>query len=235
MSLWSQFFGKDPKELFLSYDPHGSHWKVVSWNFDLEKSGDRRWALEVHKDKKLSILWDLNEVAFFEDDRILRKRRLPPNPDEIKALMNLSIHSTLKAALEENHEFMVTPVPGATAIDIQNETRYLQWIQATFGTLTRALDRVQREPSLIVTAAFFNGLEPETQERVLRLVAFNLDIFFYMKADQTLQILVFDDKGQGHGASKTPTFQQIIKVTKPQFYDEIVKLVHRLAVVGEVK
>ena len=174
------------------------------------------------------------EVKFFEGTKLERKRRLPPGDEEFKALMNLSIHSTLKYSIEFNHEFMVTPVPGATTMDIQNETRALQWIQATFGTLTRALDSMNNRPDLILTAACFSGKVPESGEDVLRVIAFNLDIFFYLREDYSLQIVVFDDKNMGHGESKTPTFQQIIKVTKPQFYDEITKLLHKLAQVGEI-
>lgn len=236
MSLWG-IFGKDPKELFLEFTPVGSHWRVVTWNFDLEVPGTRRWTVEVHSDKPRTIHWEQNkhqELKFFEGSRLIRKRRITEHSDEFRTLMNLSIHSTLKHGLEANHEFMLTPVPGATTMDIQNETRALQWIQATFTTLSRAVDSLKNRPDLILTAACFSGTVPESGDEVLRVIAFNLDIFFYLKEDKTLQIVVFDDKNLGHGEAKTPTFQQIIKVTKPQFYDEITKLLHNLAQVGEL-
>ena len=62
-----------------------------------------------------------------------------------------------------------------------------------------------------------------------------MDIFCYFQNDMSLQIAIFDDKNQGHGSAKTASFQQIIKVTKPQIYDEKVKLVHRIAMVGEIR
>jgi hypothetical protein len=238
MSMWSRLFGKDPKELFLNYNPHESHWRVVSWNFDLELPEQRLWVIEIDGEKKNIIQWERNsheEVRFFNGDELLRKRRIPPHDQELKTLMNLAIHSTLKFSLEENHKFMITPVAGATTLDMQNESKALLWIQASFGTLTRALDKIENDHSMILTAAFFSGKVPESDEEVLRLIAFNLDIFFYFRADSSLQIVIFDDKAMGHGKSQTPSFQQIIKVTKPQFYDEIVKLVHRLAIVGEIK
>lgn len=238
MSIWSRLFGKDPKELFLAFTPHQSSWRVVSWNTELKAPSERRWVVELQHGETSTIEWAKAEhenLNFWKGKELLRRRRIPDTDHEFKALMNLAIHSTLKYSLETNHEFMVTPVVGATALDIQNEARALQWIQASFGTLMRALDRIEKEPSLILTAAFFAGHEPESGERVLRLIALNLDIFFYLKPDSSLQIVIFDDKGSGHGSSQAPTFQQIIKVTKPQFYDEISKVVHRLALVGEVK
>jgi len=110
----------------------------------------------------------------------------------------------------------------------------LQWIQASFGTLLRALQSFQNNKELILTGACFSGKVPDTQEEVLRVMAFNLDIFYYLRPDSSLHIVIFDDKDRGHGTSKNPSFQQIIKVTKPQFYDEIIKLLYELAKVGEI-
>ena len=230
-------FGKDPKELFLEFNPQGSFWRVVTWNFDLDDPSKRQWTVEVHGEKTKIIQWENKgkaELSFFENGSLVRKSKMTENQDELKVLMNLALHSTLKHSLELNHEFMVTPVTGATTQDIQNETRALQWIQASFGMLTRALDSIKNKNHMILTAACFSGKVPESGEEVLRVIAFNLDIFFYLRTDFTLQIVVFDDKNLGHGESKTPTFQQIIKVTKPQFYDEITKLLHRLAQAGEI-
>lgn len=233
MSFWG-YFGKDPKELFLEYNPINSHWRVVTWNFNLDQNARRKWTIEVHGAGSKIIQWDTSELRFFEQDKLVRRKKLKDEKKELKALMNLALHSTLKYGLEKNHEFMVTPVSGATALDIQSETRALQWIQATFGTLTRALANMKSHPDQILTAAAFSGTVPESGEEVLRVIAFNLDIFYYLRPDFTLQIVVFDDKNMGHGQSKEPTFQQIIKVTKPQFYDEIIKLLHQIAQVGEI-
>jgi hypothetical protein len=237
MKWLTNLFGKDPKELFLSFDPQASTWRVVSWNLDLKDPKERQWVLEIHGDKKQTIHWmkkGLEEVFFFLDDKLLRKRRII-DKSELKALMNLSIHSVLKYGLESNHEFMLKPVSGATTMDFQTEARALQWIQASFGTLTRALDNFHERDDLILTGAVFSGIIPDSGERVLRVLAFNLDIFLYLQSDSSLQIVIFDDKNLGQGSAKTPTFQQRIKVTKPQFYDEIVKLVHKIAMVGEIK
>jgi hypothetical protein len=238
MSIWSRFFGKDPKELFLAYHPQDSSWRIVSWNFDLKNTNERQWVIETHHPHKNVIIWhldDMETVQFFEDEKIIRRRRITPLQSDLKDLMNLSIHSTLKFGLEENHAFMLDPVTGATTLDFQSEARALQWIQASFGTIIRALESFKKDSSLILTAAVFSGIIPESGERALRVLAFNLDIFFYLRSDKSLQIVIFDDKNMGHGHSRAPVYQQIIKVTKPQFYDEIVKLVHLIANVGEIK
>lgn len=228
---------KNPRDLFLNFTPEGSTWRSVSWNYDLKDPSERLWTLEVHKKEIESIEWSRDgrdEVKFFKNLKLMRKGRIPKSHPEFKQLMNLCLHSTIKQSLESQHEFLLTPVSGATTIDYQNETRALQWIQASLGTLMRALDQFENRPDLILTAAIFSGKEPNSEQNVLRIIAFNLDIFCYFHSDFTLQIAVFDDKNLGQGEAKTPTFQQIIKVTKPQIYDEIVKLVHRIAKVGEI-
>jgi hypothetical protein len=237
MSFFDRFSGPDPKELFLNFDPHGSVFSSVTWNFDV-KAGERRYMVEIQKNKKETIDWhrtDKEEVVFLKDGKIIRKRRIPNDRHELAQLMNLTVHATVIAGLEEHKEFVTTPVSGATTMDYDSENRALQWIQASFGTLSRALKKIKDDDSMILTGAFFSGLEPTTGDKVLRLIAFNLDVLFYFQKDDSLRILVFDDKNMGHGQSKNPSFQQIIKVTKPQFYDEMIRLTHEVATVGELK
>jgi hypothetical protein len=238
MSFWKSFSGPDPKELFLSFDPYGAKFSSVTWNSDLKKGGERRYMVEVHKENKITIDWYRNEkeeVNFLSDGKLIRKRRIPSERKEFLDLMNLSVHGTIIAGLEQHKDFVLTPVSGATTMDYDSENRALQWIQASFGTLSRALKKMKEDNSLILTAAFFSGEEPASGEKVLRLIAFNLDIIFYFQNDDSLRVLVFDDKNMGHGQTSNPSFQQIIKVTKPQFYDEIIKLTHEVATVGELK
>lgn len=233
MSLWQRFFGKKAREKFLEFNPISSNWRVVSWNMDLKDAGVREWKIEVQKPQSTVITYTQGsevEVAFFEDQKLVAREA----SSEYADLMNLAIHSTLKHSIEDNYSFMTEPVSGATTADFQSEGKALLWIQATFETLRRALKRVEDDPSLILTGAVFSGTVPDTDQRVLRVLIFSIDIFLYMRPDHSLQVVVFDDKNLGHGGSKTPSFQQIIKVTKPQFYDEIVKLVHHLAMVGEI-
>ncbi len=168
MSIWDLFGSKDPKDLFLDYNPQGSHWRVVTWNFDLEKPLTRKWTVEVHGEKTKIIHWEKNEteeLSFFEGRGLVRKRKMKLPHDQFKALMNIALHSTLKYSLEINHEFMVTPVSGATTQDMQNESRSLQWIQATFGTLVRALDSMKNKKDLILKA-LLKPMDPEDHSYV---------------------------------------------------------------------
>jgi hypothetical protein len=163
MNFLSRFFGKKLKDLFLSFSPATSHWRVVSWNFDVKKENERQWTVESHTEKKELIIWNREQVEtvqFFKGDSLLKREKVERD-SEFKDLMNICVHTTLKYSLEANHAFMLTPVSGATTSDYQNETKFLQWIQASFGTLTRSLDRFKADPTLILTGAVFSGIEPK--------------------------------------------------------------------------
>jgi hypothetical protein len=236
MNFWRRFFKKS-KEYFLEFTLVNTTWRVVTWNFDFDLSHGRQWSVETHGDRTMLIRWTLEKyplVEFIRNKKLIQKEKLKDDSSSLKDLMNIALHSTIQHSLELNKSFMLIPVSGATSLDIQNEARALQWIQATFGTLLRSLDGFQTNKDLILTGAFFSGKVPQTQENVLRVIAFNLDIFYYFRPDHTLHIVIFDDKNYGHGTTKNPSFQQIIKVTKPQFYDEIIKLIIKLAKVGEI-
>jgi hypothetical protein len=236
MNLW-KIFRKNPQELFFDFNPQESHWRTVSWNFDLDDKTRRSWKIEIHGSKIFNIQWKIkshDELYFLDGKKIILMEQITQKNGNLRDLMNLSIHSTVKYGIEKNYEFILAPVSEGTAGDVQTEMKSLLWIQASFGTLSRALENVKNKSDLLLTASFFSGIVPDTKEDVLRLIAFNLDIFYYFRPDKTLQIVVFDDKDNGHGKSKTPVFQQIIKVTKPQFYDEITKLLFQIAQVGEI-
>jgi hypothetical protein len=239
MNFISRFFAVDPKKTFLTFDPSSADFVSVSWNQDLRDIKERHWLIELSSPEKRVIHWQRNRakkerLLEFKNDgsgtRVSLEKR-----EEAKDLMNIAIHATCKSGIERHRAFMELPVSGAVTMDFQSEMKALQWIQASFGTLTRALEKFDRDPSLILTAAFFSGINDETNEVVLRLIVFNLDVIYYMREDNSLQVIVFDDKNMGQGESRAPTFQQTIKVTKPQFYDEILKLTHKLASKGEIR
>jgi hypothetical protein len=232
-----ELFRTSARTLFLQYVPQDASWHVISWNFDLKNTQNRIWVIEVQGTNPQIIEWEkgkTEEVRFFKKEKLIARKKTNSSRDEFKDLMNVSMHATIKHGLDLYKDFLLEPFPGATTVDYQNEMKALQWIQASFGTMSRALDQFETRKDLILTAAIFAGLEPQTGLKVLRVMAFNLDIFCYFQDDLSLQLTIFDDKDLGHGGAKSPTFQQNIKVTKPQIYDEIIKLVHKIASVGEI-
>ena len=228
MNFLSRFF-TDPKDLFKQLPVNHSEWTVLTWNWDLHDVSERRRTLELNNEHHYQVALNKEELIFVQDKKV---KAFPfKDEKEIKDRFNLACHLSVKHSLESTQSFMRKTMEG----DLNEETRTLQWLQASFKTLEGALKRVEENPDLILTAAFFSGINPELKQQVLRLICFNLDINFFMQEDGLLRIVVFDDKNLGHGSQKTANLNQIIRLTKPLFYDEITKLLNQLTTVGEVR
>lgn len=221
---------KGPKDQFAHLPVQSSVWTMLSWNWDLKKSNDRNVMLELSDRNQFQVVWNNTELVFSKDQKITgafsHKRS-----QELKDLFNLASHMAIKASIESHYDFMRQTSEG----DLNAETRSLQWIQASFRTLQGALDQVVQNPEMVLVSAFFSGVNPEIGQRLLRLVCFNLDINYFMLEDGSLRIVVFNDKNLGHGEEKEPSFNQIIRLTKPLFYDEMIKLLQQVSSVGEIR
>ena len=228
MNFFTRLFQR-PQDHFKKLPVNDSRWTVLTWNWDLKNTNERNATLELNDNKSFKVLWNNKELIFFEDKKISAFPH--KNSQELKDLFNLTSHLSVKKALESHHAVMRE----TSEADINAETKSLQWIQASFKTLEGALKKVQGSPEYIFTGAIFSGINPEINQRVLRLICFNLDINYFMLEDGSLRILVFDDKNQGHGSQQTPSFHQIIKLTKPLFYDEMTKLLQLVTSVGEIR
>jgi len=214
-------------------------WVAVTWNLNLEKKKLRTLGFDLQGVNSLLLQWhrDQEESISFSTELDKNKKLIFDSSDktEFHPILNLKTHEVIASALEEFKEFVLTPVSGVTALDFQEEQRYLEWLKTTFKVLNSALDKIQADKDLILTAGFFSGIEPQSGKKVVRILAMNLDVFYYFEEDFSLKVVVFNDKNLGHGSAQSPVFHQNIKVTKPQFYDEIIKVVNKIAVVGEIE
>jgi len=214
-------------------------WVAVTWNLNLKKTVARSLCLDLQGTSSLFIEWHRDkkdEISFSTNNDKNRRLIFGPNDvTEFYPLLNLKTHEVISSSLDAFKDAILTPVSGVTALDFQEEQKYLEWLKTTFKVLNSALDKIQVDKSLVLTAGFFSGLEPQTGKKVVRILAMNLDIFYYFEEDSSLKVVIFNDKNLGHGSAQAPVFHQNIKVTKPQFYDEMIKVINKIAVVGELE
>lgn len=220
---------KNPKDLFAELPAQDSEWTVLTWNWDLKNSQERKVALELNNKTSTKTIWNNKELIFSKEGKVSAYNH--KNDKELKDLFNLASHIAVKSSIESHYDFMKK----TSEADINTETRALQWIQASFKTLEGALNKVAKDPESILVAAFFSGVHPEMGQSLLRLICFNLDINYFMLEDGSLRIVVYNDKNLGHGHQSEPSFHQIIKLTKPLFYDEMIKLLQQVTSVGEIR
>lgn len=228
MNFLNRFF-PSAKDQFQKLPVNDSHWSVLTWNWDLSSIDERKMTMELNTESNFKVIWKKEELLFVTDDKV--RAYAHKNEKELKDLFNLMRHLSVKSSIESHHEEMRKTSEG----DFNAETRSLQWIQASFKTLEGALKKFENNSDLIFTCAIFSGVNPELKQRVLRIICFNLDINYFMLEDGTLRIVVFDDKNKGHGSQQEASFHQIIRLTKPLFYDEITKLLQQITAVGEIR
>jgi hypothetical protein len=226
------------KTELLKTHPSDYSWRVVSFSFDVTgydlrhtkiqlQNEKLQWLLQFPQQKKSSFPLIIDSA----DKKQSWKSSMVTAEEE--SVLNLFLHETMRVSMEEMLDFMRAPVSGVTSADYQNEAQFLKWFEVSLNVLHKALDKFHKDPALVLTGCFFAGKRAENGERLVRLIIFNLDIFFYLQEDNSLRVLIFDDKDKGHGSGKTPVFQQIIKVTKPQFYDQMVNILQRVTQHGE--
>lgn len=226
------------KDHLLKIHPSDFSWRVVSFSFDGHGHDLRHTKIQLQKNQDQWLFqFPQKKESTFPLILSSGKEKLSWNASSVEMedqkTLNLFLHETMRVSMEEMIEFMKTPVSGVTSADYQNEAQFLKWFEVSLTVLTKALDKFGKDPSLVLSGCFFAGRRPENNERLVRLIIFNLDIFFYLQEDNSLRVLIFDDKDKGHGSGKTPVFQQIIKVTKPQFYDQMVLILQRVTQYGE--
>ena len=88
-------FSKNPKELFFEFDPQGSSWRVVTWNFDTDQASTRQWTVEVQSENSMLIQWKLDKypvICFFKNQKLIKRQKIKKDLKDLKDLMNLSIH-----------------------------------------------------------------------------------------------------------------------------------------------
>jgi hypothetical protein len=230
---------KKIRNAFSLIEQMNSLWSCVIWNLDLDKLENRNYSLELNSSEGRHLFkCHKIEKNFFSFQASSSKINLnlvlsSLEAQELKSLFNLSLHHTLLNSIEFHKSDILLPVTGATTQHLKDEARALEWIKTSFKVLSASLEKIQTDENLILTAGLFSGIEPKTQKKLLRLIVMNLDMSFYFEEDSSLRVVIYNDKDTGHGSSGAPVFNQIIKVTKPQFYDEIIKIINKVSLVGD--
>lgn len=110
------------------------------------------------------------------------------------------------------------------ATDPAGEQKGHEWLRVSFEVLKRAIDHAKSEDDLLFDPVLFMGQRPGTNEEVLRLLCYNLDINYQFLSDGTIHVRVYDDKNKEREENKKPSFHAVFIGMKNQVFDEMIKL-----------
>lgn len=218
---WRAFFPPTPESLlksadlgrlkFLSLSLSSHAYEEFLPNVQLELEEAKHWSLKFGLQRKLA-RWDLWE------NREWSAGKLVPSKAGQFASLWLFSHASVNEAFAPLKERSLTPVLGQTATSLQSEGRGLQWLQATFKVLEGALASCKKNPDQLVIAQF------QFDAGKLRLQCFNLDLTVVFRDDQSMAVVVFDDKNHGAGSAQTPSLEAEFATLKPAVLDELIKI-----------
>lgn len=160
--------------------------------------------------------WDIWEAGAWSAGKsvLFREKTFAP--------LWLFTHLSLNESFNALKEKALMPVSGLTTQSLQNESKALQWLQATFKVLEGALQRCRDDKENLVVATFWVGLRDGRQ--VMRISCFNLDMTAAFRESGVLHMLVFDDKGNLPGSAKTPSLEVEFGMLKTSVLDELIKI-----------
>jgi hypothetical protein len=195
-------------------------------NLFWELEGQQKWTGNYKIQNQMSEIYiDLNNKRTFS----LHKSAL--SNKQIQFLF-WSFHQQIETKIEALKPLALAEVQGVTTQHLQDESRALVWLQTSLRVLKSALDKCEKDESLILQAFLKIGTQSDV---FLRIVIFNLDIAFTFLPDQSLEIVIFDDKNQGHGKSQTPSLKSHIRSLKAPFLNEIIPVISRLMDIASSK
>lgn len=223
-----KFWRKDPSKWLTRHDPRALNWFActISTMHYLDLMPNMQ--SEVHVEgqvlraswglAKERARWDIweNDAHLASLDKVFEPKMLAP--------FFLHSHLCLEHALELLKDCARVHVSGVTTPELTSEGKALQWLQATLKVLSNALESCERDPEKLVQASLFLGKKDEKSLPLFRAVVFNLDITAGFDAEGALGVVVFDDKNNGAGTSRTPALEARFKALKPPVLDEFIRL-----------
>ncbi len=113
--------------------------------------------------------------------------------------------------------------------EIIDSEKALEWIKVSFAILEKAIIESLTNAEMLFQLMMFFGKNPKGDLHQFRIIVFNLDIEITLTPQNSLSILIFNDKNLGYGATKSPSLRGEFRHRKKEIFDEIIKLLSVLS------
>lgn len=75
---------------------------------------------------------------------------------------------------------------------METEDKALEWMRVSFEVLQKGIVESLTNPEFLFQCTLFAGLNPKTQKREIRLIAFNLDMTFILLDDHDMRVMIYN-------------------------------------------
>ncbi len=112
---------------------------------------------------------------------------------------------------------------------LENEDKAVEWIRVSFEVLTKAVLESLTNPEFLFQSTFFCGVNPKTNKHEMRLMAFNLDMTFYLLDDNNLRVLIYNKKPGVEHLELKPVLMGDYSFRKREIFDHLINLLSVLS------
>lgn len=219
-SLFKKLTINEVKENLANLSLNDYRWLSLSVNeaIEVQEEQKRLFQLSGNKNFSLELIKIQNQIKL----GLNNKKMNIENDNEVTINIERFLNESIATFIDRKKSILTEG--NKDILDFEGETKAHEWIRVSFEVLKKALEEAKNKEDLIVEYRLFMGKRPKSEENLIRLLAYNLDITYLFHSNGDLQVIVYNDKNAQRGSSKEPALSVIFKALKNQAYDELIHL-----------
>lgn len=147
---------------------------------------------------------------------------------EIEAEKNIKkqLKHLVESYMLEQFEFFKTQMNNSefSPLQIENEEKALEWIRVSFEVLKKGIIESVTNPEFLFQAKIFAGINPQTKEREIRIINFNLDMTLILLSNNNLRVIIYNRKPGISSKDLKPSLIGDYSFRKREIFDHIIDL-----------
>lgn len=109
-------------------------------------------------------------------------------------------------------------------LQIENEEKALEWIRVSFEVLKKGIIESVTNSEFLFQAKIFAGINPQTKEREIRIINFNLDMTLILLSNNNLRVIIYNRKPGIEQKDLKPSLIGDYSFRKREIFDHIIDL-----------
>lgn len=109
-------------------------------------------------------------------------------------------------------------------LQLENEEKALEWIRVSFEVLKKGIIESITNSEFLFQAKIFAGINPQTKEREIRIINFNLDMTLVLLSNNNLRVIIYNRKPGVPQKDLKPSLIGDYSFRKREIFDHIIDL-----------
>lgn len=109
-------------------------------------------------------------------------------------------------------------------LQAENEEKALEWIRVSFEVLKKAIIESITNEDFLFQCKIFAGTNPQTKQKEIRIITFNLDITLILLENNNLRVIIYNNKPGIDPKTIKPSLIGDYSLRKREIFDHIIDL-----------